>query len=476
MDRTTQNATKHHGRDMTRGSIPRHMILFSLPMLAGNLIQNAYSIVNAVWVGKGLGEVDLAAVTVSMPILFMLTPIAIGLTNGTSVLIAQFAGARNWESVRKVVQTSASLQIIVSASILVVGELMTPFIMRAMGTPSSAYPLAVSYMRIFLCGTPCVFGTFLVASMLRGIGDSKTPVYFQAGSLLLNAILDPLLIFGWFGFPKLGLNGAATASVAAQVAGLVATLVYLYRKDHLVAPDWLHLRIDRHTLGLINKIGLPTVVQQSLVSIGAAFVLSYVNAYGENATAAYGAGMRIDQIAFLPAMTLNVSVSTLVGQNIGAGRLDRVKHIFRWGIVLAGGMTSIVALVAFAFPQVVLKMFLNDPVPIGIGVGYLRCVAFAYMFFSAMFVGNGVLNGSGHTLVSTIGTLVSLWIVRVPLAGYLSHHLHRVDGVWYAILISSFVSMLISLSFYYSGIWRRSIVKHVPTDENTSGISHASDA
>jgi putative MATE family efflux protein len=460
MEQTSQNPVSRHGRDMTSGSIPRHLVVFSLPMLAGNVIQTAYSIVNAIWVGKGLGKADLAAVTVSFPIVFMLMSLAIGLTTGTGILIAQFAGARDWERLRKVVQSSTSMQIGISAIILTLGEVFTPTIMRAMDTPANAYPLAVGYMRIFICGTPCVFGTIMMVSMLRGIGDSKTPLYFQGGALLLTAILDPILMFGWLGFPRLGLNGTAVAAVTTQALGLVAALVYLHRKDHLVAPNWLRLSIDWPTFWLIVKIGLPSVVQQSMVSLGAIFVLRFVNAFGENATAAFGAGTRIDQVAFLPAMTFNLSVSTLVGQNIGAGQLQRVKEVFRWSVALAGGITLCVSLLAFIFPHILLRMFLNDPAVMRMGIVYLHTVAFSYVLFAVMFVSNGVLNGSGHTLVTTVGSLVSLWVARVPLAAYLSHRLHRVEGVWYAIVISSVVSMSISLLWYYSGLWKKPVVRH----------------
>lgn len=460
MEQSSPNSLNSHGRDMTAGSIPRHLVAFAMPMLAGNVIQTAYSIVNAVWVGRGLGKVDLAAVTVGFPILFVLMALAVGITTGTGILVAQFAGARDWDRLRKVVQTSTAMQIGISAGVLIMGEVFTPAVLKAMHTPANVYPLAVDYMRIVLLGIPWWFGVFLIGSMLRGIGDSKTPLYFQAGALLLNAILDPLLMFGWLGFPKMGLNGAAVATICAQFLGLVALFVHMYRKDHLVAPDWRHLGIDWPTFWLVSKIGLPTVAQQSLVSIGAMFVLGFVNTFGENATAAYGAGMRIDQIAFLPAMTFGTAVSTLVGQNVGARRLDRIKDIFRWAMLMAGGITLCVSVFAIVFPQLLLKMFVDDPTVMRTGVGYLHIVAFSYVFFAVMFVGNGVLNGSGHTLVTTVISLVGLWCARVPLAAYLTHRMHRVEGVWYAITISSVIAMTISLIFYLSGLWKKPVVRH----------------
>jgi putative MATE family efflux protein len=465
MGSSTTQATGRHGRDMTVGSIPRHLVMFSLPMLAGNSIQTAYSIVNAVWVGRGLGKTDLAAVTVSFPVIFVLIAVAAGLTMATSILVSQFAGAQNWPSLRNVVQTSTLMLTVVSLLFLIVGELATPWILRMMDTPPEVYALALGYMRIFLVSIPFWFGVFLMAAMLRGIGDSKTPLYFQASALILSAILDPLLMFGWLGFPRLGLNGTAVASVTCQGLGLTCLIVYLWKKDHIVCPDWLKLRVHWPTFWLTWKIGLPSVVQQSLVAIGMVFVLRFVNAFGENASAAFGAGSRIDQVAFLPAMTFSVAVSTLVGQNIGAGRAHRAKEVFLWGCLLCGGITVLCSLLVLCAPRLLLRMFLNDPTATSMAVHYLYTVAPCYVFFAIMFVSNGVINGSGHTLVTTVVSLTSLWVARVPLSAYLTHRMNRVEGVWYAIAVSLAVAMVMSLAYYFSGRWKTPVITHHPPME-----------
>lgn len=447
---------------MTIGSIPRHLILFSIPMLAGTAIQNAYTFVNRFWVGKFLGEAQLAAVTVSFPIIFLLIAIAIGLTMGTSILVAQFAGAREWDRLKKVVQTSTVLVGCASLASLIFGETFAAQGLRLMNTPHNVYPLALSYMRIFLFAMPLNFGIFLASSMMRGIGDSKTPLYFQTAGLVGTAILDPILMFGWLGFPKLGLNGTAIATVIMQTLSVLAIFIYLDRKDHMVAPDWGRLSIDWPTFWLTIKIGLPSIVQQSLVSLGMIFVVGIINRFGEIATAAIGAAGPIDQIAFLPAMTIGAAVSTVVGQNIGAGKIDRVKEIFRWAIGICGGMTAIMVMIALFLPRPLLRVFLNDPAALNVGVHYLRIVAISYIFFSVLFIANGVINGAGYTFVTTIITLVSLWVARVPLAIYLSHRMHAVEGVFYAIAISNAVSMSISLACYFHGFWKRPIIRHQP--------------
>lgn len=452
------------GRDLTTGSIPRHLVAFTLPMLAGSALQTAYSFVNAIWVGQFLGKADLAAITVSFPIVFVLMALAGGLTLATNILVSQYCGAKNYLQMRKVVQSSVLLVGSLSVLLFVIGEIFTPHILEAMDTPTEVLSLAIPYMRIFLISLPFAFSVFLVASMLRGIGDSTTPLYFQAASVILSAILDPLLMFGLLGLPCLGLNGTAWSSVITQAGAAVAIYIYLQRKDSPVAPDWRRLSLDLETTWHTIKIGIPSAIQQSLVSMGMIFVISMVNRFGANATAAFGAASRIDQLAFMPAQTFGMAISTLSGQNIGAQKLSRVSQIFRWGAFLSTAITLIPSALALSVPHLLLRIFTNDTAVIDTGVQYLRIVGFAYVFFAISFASNGVINGAGHTFMTTIFSLISLWIFRVPLAYYLSQRLRSVQGIWYAMAISFAVSMLVSIIYYASGRWkiRSVIIKQLP--------------
>jgi putative MATE family efflux protein len=444
-----------------------------MPMLAGNVLQTAYSLINAFWVGKFLGSSALAAITVSFPAVFVLMAVAGGLTLATNILISQYVGARNWRQVRRVAQSSTILIGAMGLLLLAFGVLTAETLLRAMNTPPEVLPLATGYLRIFLYCLPCIFGFFLFSAMLRGAGDSKTPLYFQAVSVAMNGVLDPILMFGLLGLPRLGLNGTAVATVISQTVALIALLIHLHRKHHIIAPDWRHLQVDWQTWWLTIKIGFPSVIQMSLVSVGMLFVVGFVNAFGENAAAAFGAASRIDQVAFLPAMTIGAAVSTLAGQNIGARRYHRVNQVFTWGILLSGGITLIGSVLTVTLAGWLLRLFINDPKVISIGVHYLHIVGSCYVFFAIMFVSNGVINGSGHTFTTTVITLVSLWVVRVPLAAALPRYFHGVVGIWYALVISSGTSMLISLAYYLSGRWKRQVIKQVaapaPVDEMLAG-------
>ena len=430
-------------------------------MLAGSALQTAYAIVNAIWVGNGLGTTAMAAITVSFPVFFVLMAAAGGLTMASSILASQTFGAKDWPQLKRVVQNSVVLTGAASLICISVGHFTAESLLRIMDTPPEVLPMAASYLRIFLWTMPFMFGLFLIASLLRGTGDSKTPLYFQAVFLGVTAVLDPLLMFGWLGFPRLGLNGTAVATIISQAGALISMLLYLQRKSHMIAPDWRHLRADWATTWLTLKIGVPSMFQQAFVSVGMLVIVGLVNAFGRTGVAAYGAAMRIDQLAFMPAMTVGMAVSTLAGQNIGARHYDRVKEVFRWGLVFGGGITLLASLLAVTVPGILMRMFIQDRAVIELGVQYLRIVGAGYVLFAVMFVSNGVINGAGHTFITTLITLVSLWAVRVPLAASLSRSMHRLEGIWFAVVISFAVGSGISLIYYLSGRWKRPLAGRV---------------
>jgi putative MATE family efflux protein len=452
----------HTGRDLTTGSIPRHLVAFALPMLAGNALQVAYSFVNAIWVGRYLGTDAMAALAVSFPVVFVLVALGAGMTLATSIQVAQHYGARDFRALRKVADNSVLLIAVLSVILTAVGEALAPAILRAMDTPPVVLPLAVHYLRVFLLTLPLMFGLFLTRSMLQGAGDSTTPLYFQSGALILNAGLDPVLMLGLAGMPRMGLAGAAWATVIAQALALVALVVWLERRQHLVAPAIRPREFDWPTTLTTLRIGLPSAVQQGLVSLGMVFVIRIVNGFGEVAAATFGVASRVDQLAFMPAMTFSMAVSTLTGQNIGAGKLHRIREIVVWGCTLSGGITLLASALAVGAPGLLLSIFTRDAALIAGGVTYLRIVGACYIFFAIMFVTNGVINGSGHTLMTTIISLVSLWAIRVPVGWWLSQHLGDVKGVWYAMALSFGVAMLVSGGYYATGRWRRPTVRRRP--------------
>ncbi len=455
---------KKFGRDLTVGSIPRHLLHFSIPMLIGNMLQSGYSIINMIWVGNIVGENGLGAAAVSFPIMFILIGIAAGLTMATSVLVAQFYGAKNYERMKKVIDNSVSVGLVVSATLTIGGILLSDFLLRLMNTPEAIFSMASSYLRISLAGAILLYMMFTVSSILRGVGDTVTPLMFMGTGVVLNAILDPLMIIGLGPFPRLGLNGAAWASVASQAISLTFALIYLNRKNHLIAVNLRTLSFDKHIIWLLCKIGFPSTVQQSLVSVGQAFVTTYVNYFGASAIAAFGAAGRIDMVATMPAIAIGMATTALTGQNLGARKPERVKEIFKWALLLGTVISGAVAIFAFTFPRLILSVFIHHEPVLEIGIDYLHIVAPCYFLFALMFVSAGVVNGAGQTLVPMLFTLISLWIVRVPLAWFLSQRTSlAIHGIWIAMAAGFAVTATVGYLYYVFGGWRKAAAKiHSP--------------
>ncbi len=449
------------GKDLTVGNIPRHLLTFSVPMLIGNALQAGYSIINTIWVGNMIGEDAVGASAVSFPIVFILIALASGVTLATTILVSQYYGAKNMKMVEKVVNNSFSLALIFGALLTVGGILSSDYLLRLMNTPESIFELASGYLKISLAGFILMYFSFLIASILRGIGDTMTPLGFMFLGTVLNAVLDPIFIIGIGPIPKLGLNGAAYASLIAQAVAFIASLVYLNRKEHFVAIDPRKFTLEKDLTFLLFKIGFPSMVQQSLVSIGNAFVTTFVNNFGAAATAAFGAASRVDSIAFMPAMSLSMAVSALTGQNLGAGKPERVKEIFKWGILMTSVITIFISIIAVTLPGPILTMFGFGSSETGyaMGIHYLKLVGSSYILFAIMFISNGVINGAGHTMTTMVFSLVSLWIIRVPLAAVLSKSSVGISGIWIAIILSFGVSMTVSLAYYFSGRWKKAVIK-----------------
>ncbi len=447
------------GKDLTTGSIPKHLITFSLPMLLGNLLQTGYGIVNTVWVGNKVGPDAVAATAVSFPIVFILIALAAGATLATTILVSQFYGAKNYGMVEKVINNSFTISIIGGLLLTIVGILSSDWLLRLMGTPEEVFAMATSYLKITLAGFILLFMTFLISSILRGIGDTVTPLIFMGIGLVVNAVLDPLMIIGIGPFPRMGLDGAAYASLIAQFLALVMALIYLNRKNHIVAIKFNKLSLDRHLTLLLFKLGFPSMIQQSLISVGAFVVTGFVNSFGAAAIAAFGSAQRIENLAFMPAMSLSMAVSALTGQNLGAGKPERVKEIFRAGIIVTSVITLTLSAAIIAFPRIMLTMFVHEPDVLEIGIHYLRIVGASYIFFAIMFIGNGIINGSGHTMVTLAISAITLCFVRIPVSGLLSRTALGTDGIWLGIVFSSLTAMIISLLYYFSGRWKKEVIR-----------------
>ena len=452
------------GKDLTQGSIPKHLLLFSVPMLAGNAMQIGYGVVNTIWVGHLVGENAVGAVGVSLPVLYVLFGFAMGMSIATTILVSQYYGSKDYRMVEKAAGNAFSLSLILGSLLTIVALFSSDFLLRLMATPPENFTMASSYLRINLCGFILFYLGILINFTLRGIGDTVTPLAFMSVGLGLNAVLDPFFIGGFGPFPHWGLNGAAYATLVSQATALAVTITYLNRKNHLIAFHPGKLLLEKHLTFLLFKIGLPSIVQQCLVSIGSLFVSTFVNSFGSAATNAFGAVGRVDMIVFMPALSMSMATSALTGQNLGARKTGRVKEIFRWGVLMTSSITILISLIVVFLSRLILMMFGlgDDPKVMDIGVSYLRIVGSCYLFFAVMFISNGVINGAGHTMITMIFSLLSQWLVRVPASWLLSKTRLGLTGIWIAVALSFAVSMTVSLIYYFSGRWKKSTIIRAP--------------
>jgi putative MATE family efflux protein len=444
-------------KELTRGNEARLIFNFAMPMLLGNLFQQLYNIVDTIIVGNFLGKEALAAVGASFPIVFTLISLIIGVASGGTIVIAQYFGARDHESVRRAIHTMYIFLTIAAIILTLVGIPLTEDIFRLIRLPEEIMPEATTYLGIYLTGLIAFFGFNATSAILRGLGDSKTPLYFLMISTLFNIGLDLLFIvvFEW------GIAGAAIATVISQAGAFLTAVLYLHRNHRLIDFNLPQYRFDRKIFWQSLRIGLPTGFQHTFVSLGQMAIMSIVNTFGTNVIAGYSAAIRIDSLAMLPAMNFSAALSTFVGQNIGAGRSDRVRRGLVATLFMSSGVSVVVMTVVILFKYQLMSMFTNDTEVIRIGSEYLVIVSSFYLLFTVMFKINGVLRGAGDTLIPMFLTLTSLWVIRIPFAWIFSKIMGE-SGIWWSGPAGWGVGLLLSFLYYLTGRWKTKAVVTTP--------------
>ncbi len=444
----------HFGKDLTTGSIPKNLVQFALPILIGNLLSTGYSIINTMWVGNLIGKDAVGAVAVSFPIFLGMVALCSGATLATSVLISKAYGAKDHAQIQRVVNNSWTVGVIIILIISVSGLLFCEKILMLLKTPSEIMLMATGYLRIMFINFAGLYLSYLISSILRGVGDTVIPMICILVSTAVNAVLDPLLILGIGPFPKLGLNGSAYSDLIATTVIIALGIFYTTRKYKNEPVNPSGLIFEKATVFTILKIGLPSFVQQMLVSIGYAFVTVFVNRFSSASIAAFGIVSKIDAIAAMPAMALMMAASALTAQNIGAGKSERIKDILRFGILVNIPVILMISVLCVTLPQGIMRAFVKDPEVIQVGIDYLRIVGAGYLFFTVFYVSNGIINGAGKTMPTMFLSFISLCLIRVPLAGVLSGTKLGIHGIWIAIVISFAASTINSLVYYRLGKWR----------------------
>jgi putative MATE family efflux protein len=444
-------------KDLTTGRIGLAIFKFALPMLIGQMFQQLYTFVDQIIVGNFLGKEALAAVGASFPIIFTLIALVIGIASGGTIVISQFFGAKDYKMVKRAIDT---VFIMLFAAAIILTAIGFPFleqIFRLMQLPEELMEMGVSYLSIYVGGLFLFFGYNGIAAILRGLGDSITPLYFLILATVLNIGLDLLFIvvLGW------GVEGAAWATLIAQGVAFVAAAIYLNRTHPLIKFDLRDFAFDKKVFRESMRIGLPTGLQHTFVALGMMALMGIVNTFGTDVTAAYTAAGRLDSLAVIPAMVFAQALATYVGQNMGAGRLDRVNRGL-WTTMFMSSIVSIVmTAVVIIFKYPLMGWFTQDTTVIKIGGDYLTIVTSFYLIFTSMFIFGSVMRGAGDTLIPMFITLFSLWLVRIPAAFLLSDKFGE-TGIWWSIPIGWTMGLMLTLGYYKMGRWKSKVVVKQP--------------
>lgn len=434
--------------DFTQGPIAKKMLRFAGPIFLSNLLQTSYQFADSLWVGNLLGAEALAALSVAAPITFAVLSFMIGINATTLTILSQHRGQNDEEGIRKSLNAFVVILGLLSLALGSAGFAGAELLLRTVGAPEEIRPLAETYLRINFAGLIFLLGYNFVATALRALGDSKTPLLFITAAVALNVALDPLLIAG-FG---LGIAGAAYATVAAQGAAFVYGVAYAIAKGRVpfTRPRWPEGRYARAVL----RLGLPGGLQMVAISSGMVVIMSVVNSFGSAVVAGFGAAQRIESIIMMPAQTLGAAVTSMAGQNIGAGRWGRVTAIAAAALGLIAVCSLILSTTVFLFSRPLVQMFVSDAATVAFGASYLKLTAYFYGFLGVNFVLNGIVRSSGAMFQVLALNIVSFWILRFPLV-LLASRLFGEVGIAYGYSASLTVSSLIAASYYLFGNWRK---------------------
>jgi len=443
-------------KDLTEGKEGKLILKFAIPMLMGNVFQQLYNVVDSIIIGKVLGKEALAAVGANFPLIFALISFVVGIAIGATVIISQYFGAKQMDKVKRTIDTLYIFMFFAAIALTFIGIFGSKYIFQLISLPEDVLGPAVEYFNVYAIGFVFFFGFQGTSAILRGLGDSKTPLYFLMISTVINIILDIFFVV----VLKLGIQGVAAATVIAQAGAFFSVVWYLNKYHSFIDISPLKMKFDREIFSKSLKIGLPSGFQQTFVSVGFLALYRIVNQFGTPTIAAYSVAMRIDMFAAMPAMNFSAAISTFVGQNIGANKFDRIGRGLNATLIMTNIISVIVSVFALLFARQLIGVFIDDPEVINIGVQYIYIVSGFYVVFTTMFIFTGVLRGAGDTLVPMFITILALWIIRIPASYYLSLKIGSM-GIWWGIPIAWVVGALFSFLYYKTGRWKsKAVVKH----------------
>jgi len=450
-------------KDMTKGNEFKVILAFAIPMILGQFFQQLYNIVDRLIVGRFVGADSLGAVGTTFPVMFFTTALIMGIGMGATTVISQYYGAKQPDQVKRAVSTNLIFLLTAAILVAMIGFFIAEPLLKLMQLDPDVLPEAVIYMKIIFIGMPFSFTYNAYSSLLRGLGDAKSPTVFLIVSTLVNIVLDLIFIAGFVW----GVAGAAIATIMSQAVASVLVLVYVYKKVPLMAVRKKEWVFDKELLKASIKLGIPSGLQQTILSVGFMAMQGLINSYGKTMTSAMTMAGTLESIGTLSVMNIGITMITFTGQNVGAGRFDRVRRGFRATLIIDFIAYIITSGIILMFSKQMLMWFLPtniEPEKMGLilqyGQEYIQFVAFFIFILGVMFAGSSLLRGAGDVMVPLITTITSLG-VRV-LSAYVMSAIPSIDyrAIWYSIPISWSLSTGLILWRYFSNRWTTKSVVH----------------
>ncbi len=452
-------------KDFTQGSIFKGLISLSIPIVLTNLLHSAYQLTDTFWVGR-LGAEAVAAVSLSFPMVFLMITLGGGFSVAGTILVAQYRGKGDLKQVDHVVGQTVVMMFLISILASIIGYASAEPMMKLLGAAPEVLPDAVAYLKISFIGMVFLFSFFVFQSLMRGVGEVRTPMYVVGTTVLMNLVLDPLLIFGWGPIPAYGVTGAAIATIFTQAVATVAGFYILMKGKRGIKLTLKNFRFDGPLLKKMFLLGLPSSIEQSMKAIGLTIMSFLVATLGTLVVAAYGIGIRIFSFVVIPAFGLSMATATLVGQNMGAGKPDRAEEIGNKSALVAFFLLLFVGIIFFIFAHQIVTLFIpNDPAVIENATVFVKYLSAGFGFIGLQLTLNGIFTGSGNTKVSMIFSIISLWVFEFPIAYILSKVLGFNElGIWMGAPIAWVLATIIPFIYFKTGRWKKTRIIETPQD------------
>ncbi|MCG2419691.1 MATE family efflux transporter [Aequorivita sp. F47161] len=444
----------------TEGRIISSLLSLALPIIFANILQSAYQLIDTFWLGR-LGADAVAAVSLSFPLLFLVLSLGAGLTLAGTVMVARYKGAENQPMVDFSSSQSVFLILLTSVILAIISYFSAGPLMNIIGAGPDIIDDSVLYFKVSSLGFVFLFLFFIFQSLMRGIGNVMLPAYIVLFTVILNAVLDPLFIYGYGPVQGYGVAGAAVASVVTQAVAAAIGLIILFRGRHGIKISLASMYFNMMNLKRTFKLGLPASIEQSTRALGMTFMMVIVTSFGSDIVAAYGIGARMLSFIVIPALGLGIATTSLVGQNIGALKIKRAEKAANLSAKVAFfGFTGL-GLIMFLVAEPLTAFFIpEDTQVIHDGALFIKIMSLSFGLLGLQQVMNGTFNGAGFTKASMFISIMTLWIVRFPLAYLLSYTFEMgPEGIWWSFPISNLVAGIVAFSYFKTGYWKKRVIR-----------------